>query len=99
MNTEKCTTFVILPESDLISLRKLMEDVRAKIDTTFTSNISPSREPDYILKAEFMAATGMKRSKFQELINSSAIKTVKKKRKVYVLASEINRYFTDPSIQ
>jgi hypothetical protein len=54
---------------------------------------------EYIPAAEFMKAIGIKRWKFDQLIAGNMIKTVKKKRKIYVAASEVKRYFVDPNIQ
>jgi hypothetical protein len=46
-----------------------------------------------------MDAVKIRRWKFDQLIAGNLIKTIKKKRKIYVPESEIQRYFTDPSIQ
>lgn len=58
-----------------------------------------SISPEYIPALEFMRAVGIKRWKFDQLIAGNLIKTIKKKRKIYVAVREIQRYFTDPSIQ
>lgn len=55
--------------------------------------------PDYIPALEFMRAVGIRRWKFNQLVAGNMIKTVKKKRKIYVLTREVQRYFTDPAIQ
>lgn len=52
----------------------------------------------FITAIEFMQSVKIGRTKFDELIAKNKIKTIKKKRKIYVLASEVDRYFTDPSI-
>jgi hypothetical protein len=46
-----------------------------------------------------MKAVRICRSKFDKLVASSKIKIVKKKRKIYVPLSEVDRYFLDASIQ
>ncbi|MDP4244550.1 MAG: hypothetical protein Q8932_01770 [Bacteroidota bacterium] len=46
-----------------------------------------------------MDAVRIRRWKFNQLIAGNKIKTIKKRRKIYVLATEIDRFFTDPSIQ
>jgi len=53
---------------------------------------------DNISAKEYMAAIGIGRWKFNQLIAENKIKTIKKKRKIYVPISEIERYFNDPSI-
>lgn len=52
-----------------------------------------------ITAVEFMAAVRIKRTKFDRLVAANKIKTIKKKRKIYVPVSEVDRYFRDPSIQ
>lgn len=54
---------------------------------------------DYIPALQYMDAVGIKRSKFDDLVAGNKIKTIKKKRKIYVHVREIERYFTDSSIQ
>jgi len=45
-----------------------------------------------------MKVVRMCRSKFDQLVIAGKIKTIKKRRKIYVPVSEIDRYFSDPSI-
>jgi hypothetical protein len=52
----------------------------------------------HITAAEFMRAVRIKRTKFDQLVQSSQIKITKKKRKIYVPISEVNRYFSDTNI-
>jgi hypothetical protein len=47
---------------------------------------------------DFMKAIGVKRTKFDQLVSENKIKIIKKKRKIYVPISEIDRYFNDASI-
>jgi hypothetical protein len=53
---------------------------------------------NHITAVEFMKAVKICRSKFDKLVSSSKIRTVKKKRKIYVPQSEVERYFLDASI-
>jgi len=46
-----------------------------------------------------MAAIRIGRTKFDQLVSGSKIKIIKKRRKIYVPASEVDRYFNDPKIQ
>ncbi len=48
---------------------------------------------------EFMAAVRISRTKFDQLVSSSKIRIIKKRRKIYIPASEVDRYFNDPGIQ
>lgn len=52
----------------------------------------------YITAIEFMQAVNISRSFFDALIVKNKIRTIKKSRKIYVLATEVERYFKDPSI-
>lgn len=49
----------------------------------------------YITAKEFMAAVRICRSNFDKLVNCGKIMTLKKGRKVYVVASEVERYFRE----
>ena len=53
----------------------------------------------YLTAIEFMNAVHIRRSKFDQLVSGNKIKTIKKKRKIYVPATELERFFNDPSIQ
>lgn len=62
-----------------------------------------SKEPTgvpirHITAKEFMEAVRIKRTKFDQLILQSKIRVIKKRRKIYVPVSEIDRYFTDSGI-
>lgn len=52
----------------------------------------------YITAKEFMAAVRICRSNFDKLVNRGKIMTIKKGRKVYVVASEVERYFRDVEV-
>ena len=54
---------------------------------------------EYIPAQDFMDAVNIKRWKFDQLLAANSIKAIKKKRKIYVLATEVSRYFMDPSIE
>jgi hypothetical protein len=61
-----------------------------------TSPIIPLR---HITAKEFMAAVRICRSKFDQLVGQNKIRIIKKRRKIYVPTSEVDRYFSDPSIK
>jgi len=52
-----------------------------------------------ITAQEFMDAIRIKRTKFDQLVAENKIKIIKKRRKIYVPVSEIDRYFEDNRIQ
>ncbi len=53
----------------------------------------------FITASEFMESVKIGRWKFDQLIRLNKIKTIKKERKIYVLATEVDRYFMDSSIR
>jgi len=59
----------------------------------------PAVVAEFIPALDFMKAVGIKRWKFDQLVAANLIKTIKKKRKVYVAVREVHRYFIDPTIQ
>ena len=59
----------------------------------------PEIKPGYLPALEYMRVIGIKRWKFNQLISENKIKAIKKKRKIYVPVSEIERYYKDPNVQ
>jgi hypothetical protein len=53
----------------------------------------------FITASEFMQSVKIGRWKFDQLIRLNKIKTIKKERKIYVLATEVERYFMDSDIR
>lgn len=47
----------------------------------------------YITAMEFMQAVRIGRTKFDQLVAANKVKTIKKDRKIYVPAGEVERYF------
>lgn len=81
---------------------KLQQEVR-KISEQL-SVLQASRSPTgkvnspYITAKEFMAAVRICRSNFDKLVSRRKVMTLKKGRKVYVVASEVERYFKEVEI-
>lgn len=76
------------------SQTEILETVKILVGKT-----SMKAPASYITAKEFMEAVRIKRTKFDQLVQSNKIKTIKKKRKIYVPAKEVERYFSDPLIQ
>lgn len=49
----------------------------------------------YITAMEFMQTVRIGRTKFDQLVAANKVKTIKKDRKIYVPAGEVERYFTN----
>jgi len=82
-------------EGELRRLREVQERVLGELERLNR----PTAAAEFMPALEFMRAVGIKRWKFDQLVAANMIKTLKKKRKVYVAVREVQRYFNDPSIQ
>lgn len=91
--------YVLLPQKDFQELMETVKQILQRLDSMPASKSTSAIMSEYIPAKEFMNAINIKRTKFYELVTTNQIKTIKKNRKVYVLASEIKRYFTDPAIR
>ncbi|MBS1511054.1 MAG: hypothetical protein JST86_09445 [Bacteroidetes bacterium] len=95
MNTE--TTLIIIPQEAWAGVMAAQQEILQEIKEL------KSKQPetvlaDYITAKEFMDAVKIKRTKFDKLVQSNKIKIIKKRRKIYLLASEVKRYFSDINI-
>jgi hypothetical protein len=97
MNSQRMN-LVIIPEEELTNIQTTQQEILRQLQSLQyrSSTTVPVR---HITAKEFMAAVRICRSKFDQLVNENKIKTIKKRRKIYVPTSEVDRYFTDPSIQ
>ena len=91
---------IMIPAEELEELKKGQQLI---LDQLNRRNSAKSEEkslaPSHISAKQFMDAVDIRRWKFNQLIAQNKIRTIKKKRKIYVLRTEIERYFSDPSIQ
>ena len=99
MNMQQVNSFVLIPEAELQELKSTQVQILQQLQTLKDKTVTPSSLSNHITAIEFMKAVKICRSKFDKLVASAHIKAVKKKRKIYVPVSEIDRYFRDPSIQ
>jgi hypothetical protein len=60
---------------------------------------SPNVKIKNISAMEYMKAIGVKRTKFDQLVSENKIKIIKKRRKIYVPVTEVDRYFNDDTIE
>ncbi|MEK7227821.1 MAG: hypothetical protein AAB681_00495 [Patescibacteria group bacterium] len=91
-------TLVMVPQETLSGLLASQQDILQQLKELNTRG--PTGIPiKHITAKEFMAAVRIKRTKFDQLVLSNKIKTIKKRRKIYVPLSEVERYFSDPAIQ
>lgn len=52
----------------------------------------------YMTAMEFMAAVKIRRTKCDQLVQTSKIRIIKKLRKIHALNTEVDRYFKDSTI-
>ena len=90
------TKILIIPEMEFLDLKKTQQIILEKLE-----NLIPQRqtESSYITASEYMDAIRIKRSKFDQLVDQNKIETIKKGRKIYVKAIEIEKYFTSADIK
>lgn len=98
MELEKEYACIILPASEWQQLKKTLNDVAEKLSTSSSLPKIKSVSSPYITAKEFMAAVRICRSSFDKLVNKGKIMTIKKGRKVYVVASEVDRYFKEVQV-
>jgi len=100
MNVEGMTTFVLVPVEEWQGIKHTQQEILQWIRQQKEPAIAKDQvASNYITAIEFMEAVRIRRSKFDELVAAHKLHVVKKKRKIYVAVSEIERYFRDPSIE
>ena len=89
---------VIIPQEELANIQSTQQEILRQLQS-LQSDSSKAVPIRHITAKEFMAAVRICRSKFDQLVIENKIKTIKKRRKIYVPTSEVDRYFSDPAIQ
>lgn len=91
-------SFVMLPAEELLRLKDNQQEILQLIKDLHSKG-QGGLPLKHITAKEFMAAVRIGRTKFDQLVASSRIKIIKKRRKIYVPVVEVDRYFNDHSIQ
>ena len=89
---------VMLPKQELEALKAIQEEILHQLKELRTKRLSDI-SVDHLPAKKFMMTVNIGRTKFDQLRATNKIKTIKKKRKIYVPIGEVNRYFNDPTIQ
>ena len=89
---------VMIPQEELSNLQSTQQEILKQLQNLqlSTSQTVPIR---HITAKEFMIAVRICRSNFDQLVNQNKIRIIKKRRKIYVPISEVDRYFSDSSIK
>lgn len=89
---------VMIPQDELNNLKTTQQEILKQLQNLQIPS-SGSIQIKNITAKEFMSAVRICRSKFDQLVNQNKIRIIKKGRKIYVPISEVDRYFSDRSIQ
>ena len=100
MEMKSIGSLVMIPQEELNLLKSTQQEILQELKALKTKSGSLGMViPQHITAKEFMVAVKICRSKFDQLVAGRKIRTIKKKRKIYVPVEEVSRYFTDSSIQ
>ena len=87
-------SFILVERQDIESIKKSQQDILNKLEVLHKrEKTSPVLNSPYVTAIEFMQAVRIRRWKFNCLVSTGKIMTLKKKRKIYVPKGEIDRYF------
>jgi hypothetical protein len=94
MNSESMT-FVMLPKEEWETLKIMQQRIIERLEKYCSSSVATvgSVRSEYITAKEFMDAVKIKRTKFDQLVAENKVKILKKGRKIYVAAREVEKYF------
>lgn len=90
-------TLVMIPGEELSYLKTTLEYLLTEVKTLQSARPVSIRD-EFITAKEFMSSVRICRTKFDQLVAQGKIKTIKKRRKIYVPSGEIKRYFSDSTI-
>ena len=83
---------VIIPEEELTNIQTTQQEILRQLQNL--QNPSSTTVPvRHITAKEFMAAVRICRSKFDQLVSENKIKTIKKRRKIYLPTSKCTGIF------
>jgi hypothetical protein len=95
----QCMNLVMIPEEELAHLKNSQAEILTQLKNLQPPSNNKGDLRSHITAKEYMAAVKICRSKFDQLVLTNKIKTIKKRRKIYLPSSEVERFFTDPTIQ
>lgn len=97
METEHMT-FIMISKEDLSEILITQQNILEQLHE-LKSTVQARPMATHLTAKEFMDAVKIKRTKFDELIQGNKIKSLKKRRKIYIPIGEVQRFFNDPDIQ
>jgi hypothetical protein len=88
--------FILVGKQDIETLKKTQLDILRNLKELNDNGKSTTiLQSPYVTAIEFMQAVRIRRWKFNCLVSSRKIMSIKKKRKIYIPKGEIDRYFSD----
>jgi hypothetical protein len=88
-------SFLLIGRAEIEAIKSCQFEILKKLNELDKNNKSQADlDSPYITALEFMKAVRIRRWKFNCLVKSGKIMTIKKKRKIYVPKGEINQYFS-----
>lgn len=92
---ENLQAFLLIGKSDIDAIKNGQEAILKKLEKLGKERNEVDIPDPYITALEFMRAVRIKRWKFNYLVGEGKVKTIKKKRKIYVPKGEVERYFLE----
>ena len=91
-------SLVMIPEEEWLHFKEVQRQILERIKSPDSKEAAVILIK-YITAIEFMEAVRIKRTKFDKLVQTSKIKIIKKGRKIYVPVGEVERFFSDRTIE
>ncbi len=89
-------SFTLIGQADIEVIKSYQLDILKKLNELDKKNKNQDvLDSPYMTALEFMKAVRIRRWKFNCLVKSGKIVTMKKKRKIYLPKGEIERYFLE----
>lgn len=87
-------TFIMIPQQDWNFIKEQQKEIldQIKVLQEKRNNQVPT---NYITAKEFMETLRIKRTKFDQLVQTNKIRIIKKERKIYVPVKEVDKYFSN----
>ena len=85
-------TFIMIPQQEWNYIREQQKEILDQIKVLQEKQRNQF-SINYITAKEFMETLRIKRTKFDQLVQTNKIRIIKKERKIYVPVKEVDRYF------
>lgn len=85
--------FYLIPADKLAAIESWQQQIVELIKSNNQSKAAAGKS--HLTAKEFMLAVSIGRSKFDQLVAGNQIKSIKKKRKIYIPYTEVERYFRE----